>query len=163
MALITTVVDLNPLGREGMLATTQPIFEMIVSRALSTELVPGRAVIRGATDNLVVHPSGSAGVFVGLVCEDQSISTDLPTVAGNIPATYDARIMTKGIMWVVPETDVVQGGAVYYRHTGAGSAPEALGRLRADADTADATLIAGAKWFTSGSAGTLAMVELNTP
>ena len=159
-ALISSVITTETLGREGMLATTDPLTSTIVRRSDDTELFFGRAVIRDGADNLVVHPSGTAGTFVGLVVEELSIPAALLT-ANDIPIGHDATIMTAGIMWVIPEQNVTQGDPVYYRHTTPGASPEFLGRLRMDADTADATLIAGAQWFSTATAGNPAMVRLN--
>lgn len=160
-ALISSVVTTETLGREGMLATSDPNHSMVVRYADETELRFGRAVIRDDTDRKVVHPSTEAGTFVGLVMEDLSIPAILLTGSGDVPAGHDAGIMTAGVMWVIPEVDVTQGQPVYYRFTGAGAAPEALGRLRNDADTDQAALIEGAEWFTSATAGNPAMVRLN--
>jgi hypothetical protein len=161
-ALIDTVATTLPLGREGLLATTDPNHSMVTRCASAVVLNFGRAAIRGASDRLVVHPSGAAGVFMGLVIEDLSIPPILQATANTVPAGEDAGLMTAGLMWVVPEVNVTQGEAVYYRHASAGALPEALGRLRNDTDGGDATLIDGASWATSASAGGFAQVRLNT-
>jgi hypothetical protein len=160
-ALIDSVVTTETLGREGMLATSDPMHSMVVRFATATDLYFGRAAIRASTDRTVLHPSTVAGAFMGLVIEDQNISAVLQTTANTVPANYDARLMTAGTMWVVPEVAVTQGQPVYYRFTGAGAAPEALGRLRNDVDTDQAALIEGAEWMTSAGAGELAIVRLN--
>lgn len=162
MAIISTVITSETLGREGLLATSDPLAQIETMHATATQLYFGRAVI-SAGDNLCVHPSGSAGVFVGIVCEDLAISQDLLSGAGDVPVGYDANILRKGRIWVVPEQTVVTTDPVYYRHASAGALPEALGRFRKDADTADATLISSARWVIGGSAGDLAMLEISLP
>lgn len=165
MALISTVVTTETKGREGMLSTTDPLMGMVIKRASATQLYFGRAVIVGASDDLVVHPSGSAGTFAGVVIEDMNIYAGSLSGAGDIPVGHDAQILRKGRIWVVPEQDVVTTDPVYYRHanTTPDAAPAALGRFRKDADTADATLLSNAKWVTSGLAGTIAELEINLP
>lgn len=165
MALISTVVTTETLGREGMLATADPNTGMVVAHATATQLYFGRAVIIGAADGLVVHPSGSAGSFFGIVIEDQAITPALLSGAGDVPIGHDAYILRRGRIWVVPEQDVVTTDPVFYRHanTTPDAAPAALGRFRKDADTADATALTNARWVTSGLAGTLAQLEINLP
>lgn len=163
MAIISTVVTAETLGREGMRSTSDSTSAMETKHATATALYFGRAVILGAADGLVVHPSGSAGVFAGIVCEDLAISPDLQTTANTVPAGYDAQILRRGRLWVVPEEDVVAGEAVCYRHASSGALPEALGRFRNDTDGGDATAIPSARWVTGGLAGTLAQLEINLP
>lgn len=165
MALISTITTSETIGREGMVATTDPNMKMRIAHATATELVFGRAVIRGSHDNAVVHPSGTTGVFAGVVMEDLGISAYLQATPNTVPVGYDAQIMTSGQIWVIPEVDVTQDNPVYFRHANAGSAPEALGRFRDDNDggSGDVTLIAGAKWATSATAGNPARLEINIP
>jgi hypothetical protein len=165
MALIPNVVTTETLGREGMLATTDPLTGMVIKRASATQLYFGRAVIVGASDGLVVHPSGSAGTFAGVVIEDMAIPSSLLSGAGDIPAGHDAQILRRGRILVVPEQDVVTTDPVFYRHanTTPDADPAALGRFRKDADTADATALPNCRWATSGLAGTLAQLEINLP
>lgn len=165
MALISSVVTTETKGREGMLSTTNPLDGLVIKRASATQLYFGRAVIIGATDHLVVHPSGSAGSFFGVVVEDLSIPSVLLSGAGDIPAGHDAQILRRGRIWVVPEQDVVTTDPVFYRHANStpDADPAALGRFRKDADTADATALTNARWVTSGLAGTIAELEINLP
>jgi hypothetical protein len=165
MALISSVTTSETKGREGMLSTTNPLDGMVIKRASATQLYFGRAVIIGASDPFVVHPSGSAGSFFGIVIEDLSIHPLLLSGAGDIPVGYDAQILRRGRIWVVPEQDVVTTDPVFYRHANStpDADPAALGRFRKDADTADATALTNARWVTSGLAGTIAELEINLP
>lgn len=163
MALVDSVVTTETKGREGMLSTSDPLCGLVTKRASATQLYFGRAVIVGASDALVVHPSGSAGTFAGVVVEDLNIPGSLLSGAGDIPVGHDALLCRRGRVLVVPEQDVVTTDPVYYRHASPGALPEALGRFRKDADTADATQIANARWATSGLAGTIAELEINLP
>lgn len=161
MALITGIHNVSDLGKEGDVATTMYLsLETKVDPA--NELFFGRAVIRGSADGEVEHPSGTAGTFMGVVRRDEDIDpADLTT--GDLPAGHDAQIVTRGVMWVIAEDAVTEGAAVYYRHNAPGALPEALGRFRSDVDAGDATLIPGARWASSATAGNPAKLELNIP
>lgn len=115
-------------------------------------------------------------------------SCDLPTVTGDITAGrqlgfglwdpakepnaalgYSAgqmvQILRRGFVWMLTETDVVEGSAVFVRFalaTGSGTAP-ALGKVRKDVDTADAVALPGAVFRTTLAAAGLAIVEFNAP
>lgn len=70
------------------------------------------------------------------------------------------EILTSGRIWVLPEQAVTPASAVYWRHTaGAGT----VGKFRVDADTANADLVANARWLTSAAADAPALLELITP
>lgn len=161
MALITSIRDASTLGNEGDLATSA--HQRIQSGwDPANELFFGRAVIRGSADTEVEHPSGSAGTFMGVVKRDYNIEpADVST--GDIPAGHEAKIMLEGRIWVIAEDAVTEGGAVYYRHDAAGALPEALGRFRSNADAGDATLVPGARWASSATAGNPAILEINIP
>jgi len=127
----------------------------------------GRAclAVAGAADQFV-QPTGSAGVFIGVLEHTHSIDPDQVTAGGGgLPVNHPGRVVRRGRVWVIAEdvvSDVTLG--VHYRHTTPGAAPEFLGRFRTDTDTADATLIAGASWVTTTSAvGELAVIEFNLP
>lgn len=162
MALITDVrPDTNTLGNEGDLATSAPL-EQDQAIDPANELFFGRAVIRGSADGEVEHPSGTAGTFLGVVMRDDNIDPqDLTT--GDLPAGHEAKIMQKGRIWVIAEDAVTEGAAAYYRHNAPGAAPEFLGRFRSDVDAGDATLVPGARWGSSATAGNPAILILNIP
>lgn len=127
----------------------------------------GRACLAvvGAGDQFV-QPTGSAGVFIGILKHTHAIEQSQVVVgAAGLPVNHPGAVMRRGRIWVVAETvidDVTDG--VFYRHTTPGAAPEFLGRFRNDADTADATLIPEATWGRITTAvGQLTFIELNLP
>ena len=127
----------------------------------------GRACLAVATDGeQFVQPTGTAGTFLGVLQHSHAIEQD-EVVAGaaGLPVNHPGRVVRRGRVWVVAE-DVIDDltDGVFYRHTSPGALPEALGRFRKDADTADATLIPGARWVrvTTG-AGQLTIIEFNLP
>lgn len=164
MALVTSVLSQHALGQEGGLATTGD-YKTVTVRSTTEDLKFGRVALRGASDDLAILPAGSAGVVMGVVLRREDIEPSQLAGTGDIPAGHSAICLRKGRVWVVPEVNVTQGQEVYYRHanTTPDAAPAALGRFRNDADTADATLLPGAVWASSASAGALAILEVNLP
>ena len=113
-----------------------------------------------------VQPTGTVGEFIGVLQHSHAIEQSQVTAgAAGLPVNHPGAVVRRGRIWVVAETvinDLSDG--VYYRHTSPGADPEQLGRFRNDADTADATLIAGAKWRKVTTAvGQLTIIELNLP
>lgn len=147
---------------EGMVADWGPK-DYSYGRDDTNSLHFGRIVIHGATDSEVLHPAGTAGTPKGLVAHSHDMESFDAT--NDVPIGHIVNILRKGRIWVIPETDVVPGNPVYYRHANAGAAPEALGRLRDDDDgsSGDVTLLEGAVWRSTALAGTPALVEINFP
>lgn len=124
----------------------------------------GRACLMVVTDGeQFVQPTGTAGVFLGLLMASHAIEqSQVVAATGELPINHPGAVMRRGRIWVVAEDEVSDlSVGVFYRHTTPGADPEFLGRLRTDADTADATLIPNARWrrVTSGT-GQLTIVEL---
>ncbi len=127
----------------------------------------GRAclAVTGAGDQFV-QPTGSAGVFIGILKHTHAIEQGQVIVGGaGLPVNHPGSVMRRGRIWVVAEdvvSDLTVG--VFYRHTTPGADPEFLGRFRTDADTADATEIPEATWGKVTTAvGQLTYIELNLP
>lgn len=163
MALITSTETGYAIGQRGMIAQSGDV-KTITARASATELIFGRMAIRGASDGLVIIPAGTATAQMGIVVRDENIDPSLIST-GDIPAGHGATLLRKGRIFVLPEVDVTEGAAVYYRHANAGVAPEALGAFRDDNDggSGDVTLVSGAVWASSALAGELAILEVNFP
>lgn len=127
----------------------------------------GRACLLVVTDgDQFVQPTGSAGVFLGVLQHSHAIEqSQVVAGAAGLPVNHPGAVIRRGRVWVVAETiiDDLNDG-VFYRHTTPGADPEALGRFRNDADTADATLIPDARWVRVTTAtGALTVIELNLP
>lgn len=127
----------------------------------------GRACLAvAAAGDEYVQPTGTAGVFLGILRHTHSIEIgDLTLSTADQPQNQPGNVLRQGWIWVVAEdtvSDVTAG--VFYRHTTPGADPEFLGRFRTDADTADATLVPEARWMTTTAGpGELAKVEINLP
>lgn len=113
-----------------------------------------------------VQPTGSAGVFMGILQHTHAVAEDeLVSATAGLPANQPGAVMRTGRIWVVAE-DVVSdiSVGVFYRHATPGGDPEFFGRFRTDADTAAATVIPEARWVrTTSAVGELTQIELNLP
>jgi hypothetical protein len=126
----------------------------------------GRAclAVTGFGDRFV-QPTTAAGVFIGILVHSHAVEQSQVTAgAAGLPVNKTGGVLRRGRIWVVTETaitDITVG--VFYRHTTSGALPEALGRFRVDADTADATQVTAARWLGTASAGGLVQLEINLP
>jgi hypothetical protein len=114
-----------------------------------------------------VQPTGTAGVFLGILQHSHAIEQSQVTTDAGLPVNHPGAVLRRGRIWVVSETIVDDiTDPVYYRHANAGAGPEALGRFRSDDDAAsgDVTLVPEARWvrITTGT-GALTVIELNLP
>lgn len=162
-----TAVSDYVAGHEGARADMRPhdVVSMVCNDA-NGNIKPGRFVTRGATDREVVLPDATGEVSAaGLL---QGVALWDPTreyIAANLGAyleTETVPVMRKGTVWMIAEDAVVDGGEVFVRFSaGAG---EELGRVRSDADTADA-VAAPRCYFRSTTTGAnqLVKVEINLP
>lgn len=98
----------------------------------------------------------------GIAKSDTSRVTRTTAPYGGYNAGDAISVVRKGRIWVEVEdyASVVDGGAVYVRFAASGT--EELGSIRTDADTADAAILPGAKFY-GVAVGTMAVVELNIP
>ena len=87
------------------------------------------------------------------------------SVGGPVYAAGDpVSMMQKGKIWVVPETTVTSDSPVYWRIIPSTPFP-VTGTFRGDSDGGNAILISSsfARWWQGGSAGTLAVIDINLP
>jgi len=163
---------------EGQLADSAGVQD-IVSKFLGTgdaTVAPGRLLVRSTTVAAQADKQARLPASAGDVTNHtQGISLyDATKPPGRYGATLvnGSRVVAalpclrKGRVWVLPEADVTQDGAVYARITVHGGLDQ-LGAFRGDGDTVSsvdtATLVPGARWCTSGTAGTPTQVEINLP
>jgi len=75
---------------------------------------------------------------------------------------YDEmECLSQGVIYVEVEAAVDVSDSVYVRHTASGT--EQRGAFRGDADTADASILPGARFLEAGTAGQIVPVEINLP
>lgn len=138
-----------------------------ISRIAKTDLGFGLAVMTvTADDTQCDKPGSSAAVILGVTVYDAALppagSLNGSAYAGAYAAGMEVRILRKGRIWVIAEQNVDPTLAVYARHTANGG-NTTLGKFRVDIDTANAVLLANAKWLSTTTAGGLALLEINIP
>lgn len=88
--------------------------------------------------------------------------TNEQTLTGNndYPVTKAVNVLTRGRIYVRPETDLVIGADLFYRTVGATAD---LGRIRTDNAGGDATALTPARVIVPCDAGEIGMIEINLP
>ncbi len=132
----------------GMMASAEPA--IIISREVETVAGAGfgLAVHQGAADHGVIIPTSETGEFIGITHRDVTLPDDSND-------TYQQRdtagIMREGVMWVQAYEAVVAGGPVTWN--------DLTGQLKTTAGVDDIVIV-GARWETTASINTLAIVRL---
>lgn len=155
-----------PIAREGMLADGQyTVFSKLVGEA--DGIPAGRVVVHDPdatdpSDRKAYLPRDTADVTSrtwGISIYDAGKMPNTPEAEFEV--TYSMPIARTGRVWMVSEDAVVVGGPVFVRFVA--TDPEELGRVRSDADGADAVALPGARFITNAGAGELVQVEINIP
>jgi hypothetical protein len=135
-------LDDIPVGYAGGLVNQEP--RVLISRTVEDALgiAFGLAVMQGVNDKGCAVSDGSS--FLGVTVRDQSVDPSTPNLFAE---SSNARIMTKGVIWVANSGGVVAGDAV---------AAGAAGVLTATTGTG----IVGARWDTTADDGVLAQLRL---
>lgn len=143
MAVQTDYNDIQAPAVAGVQATMVPA--TIVSRNVEDAAIGfGVPVSQGANDKGAV---AFAGDFVGITLLDRSAAGEGDTFR----VGDSARVMTEGDIWVTASVAVDAGDAVYVVPAGGAFT---------NVETAN-TLIPGARWETSTTAGQLAVIRLS--
>jgi hypothetical protein len=158
----TTVVNMAA-AREGMLIPSIP--HTILSRVAEANLPAGRVVTRtdATTTRGCVLPDATGEITDGDCLGITIFDSNKPYVSATHEyEQYDAvPVLRSGQIWMMAEDACTEGNAVFVRFVAGGS--EELGRVRSDADTADAVALPNAIFRSSAGAGELIKVELNLP
>ena len=160
MAIQTTYDNVPPIAMVGMLADSSPARECVTRNCEDTAgLQPGLLVREGSRQPFcrAFAATGNIPFLAGCTQYDASAAPGAP----HIPQYTPTAILRKGRIWVSPEGVVTDNmDAVYVVHSGANA-----GRIRADANTAAATLIpfGRVKVIIGAAADGLAMIEINIP
>ena len=101
-------------------------------------------------------PDSSSDKIVGIAVHAHAYEQDGLTGDLGIPNGERFGVLRKGIIWVICEDGCVEGDPAFYRHADAGAL--GLGALRTDADTADATALAGCEFISTAAVGGLALL-----
>jgi len=138
----STYADNIDAGYNGALVNTEP--KVLISRAVedSGGIDFGLAVMQGTNDKGCVVGDGSD--FLGVTVRDQSVD---PANPDTFEYQANARIITKGVIWVLNSGGVAAGDPVVLLADGA------LG-------TGSSPLVDGARWDTTASTGELTQLRL---
>lgn len=131
----------------------------------STIVIPyGKAVVKrtgaGTNEQSAMLPTGASQIFLG-VCEHELSEQPATGVTAGVQPGKLFSAGHEGEWLLEPEVAVSYGDPVYFRHTANGALTP--GGWRNDADTANATLVAGAQWRGTSAAGVLTPVMFNNP
>ncbi len=138
----STYADNIDSGYVGGIVNTEP--RNLISRTVeaSAGLAFGLAVMQGTEDKECVVSDASS--FLGVTVRDQSVD---PSEPNKFEQYSEARIMTRGVIWVENSGGVSAGDPVVVLAAGA------LG-------TGSSPLLGGARWDTTALDGVLAQLRL---
>ncbi len=138
----STYADTINAGYAGAIVNTEP--SVLISRTVedAAGLAFGLAVMQGTEDKGVVV--GDASAFLGVTVREQDVDPSTPSIFAELD---NARIMTKGVIWIANSGGVSAGDPVVLLAAGA------LG-------TGSSPLLDGARWDTTAGDGELAQLRL---
>ena len=158
----TAVSQVPAVAREGMRADSG--FGDVLSRIAEVDIPAGRVVTLGTDIGEAKLPVATGNITDGsqLGISLFDASREPHTTTAEYDATDMIPVLRKGRVWMVAEDAVAEGNSVFVRFTAGGA--EELGRVRSDADTADAVALPGAIFrSTTTGADELVLVEVNLP
>lgn len=144
----------------GMLAA--PIEDCLIdSKINAADLPAGVFVTRDAADDAVKVPTTTGEVTAsGVGFTVLNLAHEPPTDGSTVdcPAGKGVSVIRRGRIWVLTETDMTYGQAVFVRFTANGGNTQ-LGKVRKDADTSNAVAAPGWQCLTTLSGAGLAVIE----
>jgi hypothetical protein len=164
---LTNYSYFSPKGYEGAPAGSTTNFDLRGTlegfiNADTTSIPFGRVVVNKSGGQGLPSTASQTVAGVSIALAHYEANSQFSGNPGT-PPDYPLTLAKKAIIWMLPETNITKGSAIYFRHT-ANSTPganEALGRIRANADTSKADLIAGLKLLSDAVAGQLVRVEID--
>lgn len=155
-------------GYPGMIADSGD--RHVVSRVNPAVIIPyGLGVTKGTSDDHVKLPTSAAevGKLQGIALEDQASEQIPGSDAPAHPLNSAVPVLRQGRVWVKAEVAVTAGDPVYCRWNDGNSGRTQKGAFGNSADQVSAadtaTLVPGARWETSASAGAIAQIHINMP
>ena len=126
----------------------------------TTDRLPyGRFVQEGANDGEFLNLSGAGNTIAGITVFNEAYEKDENGLAG-VPPQEPVSLMEDGELYLIAEVAVSKNDPVFTRHTVNASPGEFddIGRVRNDADGANADAVPTARFKESVSAGKLVRV-----
>jgi len=139
-------------------------FNDFVSGLAEVALIPGIVVTKGTSVNEVDLPNAAADVSNPLLVKGFVVRDLAVEVPANGAITYAATeavsVMRQGRIWATCEDAFTPASSAFVRITAASSFTQ-LGRIRTSADGGTATALSGIRFLNSGSAGALALLQVD--
>jgi hypothetical protein len=155
----------QPTASEGLLADLTP--KQVQSFAAETALSPGRVVVRGTdVQKQCQLPAAATDItdankILGISLREHVRENTTANPQGFV-ATDTVGVIMDGKVYMKVEDAVTAGEPVFARFQVNGGLDQ-LGKVRSDADGANAAQIPGARFETSADADGFAVVSLNKP
>lgn len=158
----------SPVGYEGAMAATNVGFDLrgTLEGFINgdTDPIPFGRIVITRSDGKQGLPSETGQTVVGVSIALAHYEANQQFLGSTgTPKDYPLTVVKKGIIWMLAETNITKGANIFFRHTANDpvGANEAIGRIRADADTAKADQITGLKLMSNAVAGQLVRVEVD--
>lgn len=150
MANQTSYSERHAQGYPGMIATTIP--STLISVNAEEAILFGAVVVKGTGDRDGKSPNANGeNGYIGIAVREVSARLAAANTPDRFNVGDEARVMTKGDIWVTAAGNVAAGANVY--------CTEATGGLD-DASGANIFQIPNAKWLDTTSAGQLGRIRL---
>ena len=157
-------------GYEGQIATAQPFMELLGSLPevynADTDIIPfGRVIVTAAatSNDDAILPSAAGQNILGISYLTENYEKDANGDPG-YPLLCPVGYIRHGDIYVIPETAIVLGDPVFYRHTDevAPATYDARGRMRNDASGGNADALPNARWLRASAAGEINIIRITT-
>lgn len=161
-AIQTAVAATMTRAFAGMLSDSSRIKDVrsYVNAEASANMIPGRMVKQGATDDACLLPT-AATVLLGVVVHSHAYARDIETddLTGGIKPKMTVGVLNKGRIWVEVDEAVAPGNAVRVRITSAGGGQGTFRKTAGAGLTVN--LSAFATWRTSTTGAGIAELEID--
>lgn len=148
----TSYAERHSAGFAGQIATTIPCTLVSVNVQEAAGIAFGAPVVKGTADRDGIVPNANGeNNFIGIAVREVSSRLNVAADADKFPQYTEARVMTKGDIWVVAGENVAAGEAVFIT--------EAAAAIMGGTPSTNQFAI-NAKWLDTTSSGQLGRIRL---
>jgi len=148
----TSYAERHSAGFAGQIASTIPNTLISVNVQEAAGIPFGAVVVKGTADRDGIVPNANGeNNFLGIAVREVSSRYTVAADADKFPQYTEARLITKGDVWVVAGENVVAQEAVFFT--------EATGAIKGGTPSTNETAI-NAKWLDTTSSGQLGRIRL---
>lgn len=148
----TTYTERHSAGFAGQIDSTIPNTLVSVNVQEAAGIAFGAVVCKGTGDRDGIVPNANGeNNFIGIAVREVSTRYNAATDADKFPQYTEARVMTKGDIWVTAGENVAAGEGVFVT--------EATGAIKGGTPSTNEFAI-NAKWLTTTSSGQLGRIRL---